>query len=86
MLKSPSFITVGASHIESTARFFQAFGFVRESGAPVGAFAARELYGLKAPTTVLELIGEAGGRIEVRSGAGAGTTFTVTLPAGEGCA
>ncbi len=46
MLKSPNHVTVGASNIEGTARFFQAFGFVRESESTVGAFAARELYGL----------------------------------------
>lgn len=51
MLKSPGFITVGASSIERTARFFQAFGFVRESGATLSGFAARELYGLTGATS-----------------------------------
>lgn len=49
MLKSPSHVTIGASSIEDTSRFFQAFGFVRESDFTVGAFAARELYGLARP-------------------------------------
>lgn len=56
MLKSPSYVTLGASHIENTARFFQTFGFVRESGTSVGGFAARELYGLPAPTTEAVLV------------------------------
>ena len=46
MLKSPSHVTIGDSNIELTARFFQTFGFVRESECAVGAFAARELYGI----------------------------------------
>lgn len=49
MLSSPSHVTIGASNLERTARFFQAFGFVRESDFRVDAFAARELYGLAGP-------------------------------------
>jgi len=56
MLNSPSFITIGTSNIERTARFFQAFGFVRESGATIDAFAAREMYGLPAATTDATLV------------------------------
>lgn len=51
MLKSPSHVTIGASNVESTARFFQAFGFVRESDFEIEAFAARELYGLRGPVS-----------------------------------
>ena len=55
MLKSPSHITIGASSIEGTARFFQAFGFVRESDSTIDAFAARELYGLDRATSETRL-------------------------------
>lgn len=67
MQKSPSFITVGVSHIETTARFFQAFGFVRESGASMGGFAARELYGLAGATTeaILAMPGARSGYIRL---------------------
>ncbi len=67
MLKSPSHVTVGASSVEQTARFFQAFGFVRESDSTIGAFAARELYGLEEPTheTRLCMPGAEGGFIRV---------------------
>ncbi len=67
MLKSPSHVTIGASHLEPTARFFQAFGFVRESDGSIGAFAARELYGLGRATneTRLSMPGAAGGFIRV---------------------
>jgi hypothetical protein len=51
MLKSPSHVTIGASNLENTARFFQAYGFVRTSDGPIGAFASRELYGLAAATS-----------------------------------
>jgi catechol 2,3-dioxygenase-like lactoylglutathione lyase family enzyme len=46
MLKSPSHVTIGASSVERTARFFQALGFARESDSAIGSFPARELYGL----------------------------------------
>lgn len=67
MLKSPSHVTIGASSLEATARFFQAFGFVRESDHVIGAFAARELYGLgsPAPETRLGMPGSSVGRIRV---------------------
>lgn len=55
MLKSPSHVTIGASSVERTARFFQAFGFVRESDRAIGAFAARELYGLARATSETRL-------------------------------
>lgn len=55
MLKSPSHVTIGASSVERTARFFQAFGFVRESDRAIGAFAARELYGLGRATNETRL-------------------------------
>ncbi len=67
MLNSPSFVTIGASNIERTARFFQAFGFIRQSGSPIGAFAARELYGLPGATAEATLVmpGAARGSIRV---------------------
>lgn len=55
MLKSPSHVTIGASRLEATARFLQAFGFVRESDRAIGAFAARELYGLGRATNETRL-------------------------------
>ena len=67
MLKSPSHVTIGASQIEPTARFFQAFGFVRESDRIIGAFAARELYGMERATseTRLTMPGAPGGFIRL---------------------
>lgn len=67
MLKSPTFVTIGASNIEGTARFFQTFGFVRVSGNRVGAFPARELYGLPDATTegVLEMPGALQGYVRL---------------------
>ena len=56
MLKSPSHVALGVSNIESTARFFQTFGFIRESDAPIGAFAAQELYGLASATSEARLV------------------------------
>jgi catechol 2,3-dioxygenase-like lactoylglutathione lyase family enzyme len=55
MLKSPSHVTIGASNIERTSRFFQVLGFIRESDRAIGAFAARELYGLVGATTETRL-------------------------------
>lgn len=46
MLKSPSYVTIGASNLERTARFLQAFGFVREADRRIDAFPAHEVYGL----------------------------------------
>lgn len=67
MLKSPSHVTIAASSLEGTARFFQALGFVRESDRAIGAFAARELYGLDGPAqeTRLAMPGSSLGRIQV---------------------
>lgn len=67
MLKSPSHVTIGASNIEDTARFFQAFGFVRESECAIGAFAARELYGIERATneTRLGMPGASGGYVHL---------------------
>jgi len=67
MLKSPNHVTIGASNIERTARFFQAFGFVRESDSAIDAFAARELYGLDRATgeARLSMPGAEGGFIRV---------------------
>jgi catechol 2,3-dioxygenase-like lactoylglutathione lyase family enzyme len=55
MLKSPSHVTIGASSVERTARFFQAFGFARESDSAIGAFPAQELYGLGRATNETRL-------------------------------
>jgi catechol 2,3-dioxygenase-like lactoylglutathione lyase family enzyme len=67
MLKSPSHVTIGASNLERSARFFQTFGFVREAEGALGAFAARELYGLGAATreTRLSMPGAAQGSIRL---------------------
>jgi len=55
MLKSPSHVTIGATSVERTARFFQAFGFARESDSAIDAFPARELYGLQGATNQTRL-------------------------------
>ncbi len=67
MLKSPSHVTIGVSNLERTARFFQTFGFVREADCLIGAFAARELYGLRDATceTRLSMPGAALGSIRL---------------------
>ena len=67
MLKSPTHITIGVSNLERTARFFQAFGFVRERDVVMGAFAARELYGLPhaANGAFLTMPGAEGGSIRL---------------------
>jgi catechol 2,3-dioxygenase-like lactoylglutathione lyase family enzyme len=67
MLKSPSYVVIGATNLERTARFFQAFGFFRQSDTVIGAFAARELYGLPgaANETRLSMPGAAAGFIRV---------------------
>ncbi len=67
MLKSPGHVTIGASNLERTARFFQTFGFVREADSPIEAFAARELYGLRGATseTRLGMPGAAQGSIRL---------------------
>lgn len=67
MLNSPSYVVIGASNLERTARFFQAFGFVRESDSIIDAFAARELYGLPRGTsgTRLSMPGAATGFIQL---------------------
>jgi catechol 2,3-dioxygenase-like lactoylglutathione lyase family enzyme len=55
MLKSPSYVVVGAANIERTARFFQTVGFVQEASSTIDAFAARELYGLHRATNEVRL-------------------------------
>lgn len=67
MLNSPSFVTIGASNVERTARFFQTFGFFRQSRNSIDSFAARELYGLPGATEEVTLVmpGAARGSIRV---------------------
>ena len=71
MLKSPNHIALGVSNLETTARFFQYFGFVREADTAIGAFAARELYGLAGSTHEARL---------VMPGASAGSLRLVETP------